>query len=93
MSKGAPVSDIMFQSHLVSFYHFKPLGLGTPLHTAAQQGDMKAVELLLNCGADPNIEDTRGQLPIQLAWTYNFPEVVQILEVWLGDRAKLGQRL
>ncbi|KAJ9638605.1 hypothetical protein H2204_004081 [Knufia peltigerae] len=61
---GALVNQLMFQTHLPSFYHFKHLGLGTPLHEAAHQKSKRIIRLLLRNGADPNIADTLGLLPL-----------------------------
>ena len=38
-----------------------------PLHFAAEQGSTAAVEKLLSCGADPNVEDIKGRTPQDLA--------------------------
>ncbi|MCJ1400587.1 hypothetical protein MMC11_003793 [Xylographa trunciseda] len=52
----------------------------TPLHIAATSGLLKAVQLLLECGADPHIMNNKGATALQLA-TNNLrsPSAVQIL--------------
>jgi ankyrin repeat protein len=34
------------------------------IHIAAKYGQFRAVELLLNCGADPNVQDIKGRTPL-----------------------------
>ena len=38
----------------------------TPLHYAAQKGNIDVVQLLLNAGADPNKANNRGETPLHL---------------------------
>jgi len=45
----------------------------TPLHQAAYMGDIELIELLLKNGADPNIKNSLGFTPCQLAYLkHNF---------------------
>jgi ankyrin repeat protein len=39
----------------------------TPLHEAAQHGDIELVELFLSAGADPSIRQDDGETPAETA--------------------------
>ncbi|KAL2438974.1 hypothetical protein ABEF95_015239 [Exophiala dermatitidis] len=84
--RGARINEILYQSHPPSFQRFQFMRMGTPLHEAAERGDMEMVEFLLNNGADATIQDTLGERPIQRAARYNHPEVVRLLNEWLNER-------
>ncbi|KAL8901461.1 MAG: hypothetical protein Q9207_005198 [Kuettlingeria erythrocarpa] len=43
------------------------VGRGTPLHAAAENGDLDVVKLFIVWGADPTIEDSKGRLAIDQA--------------------------
>ena len=59
-------------------------GLGlTPLHWAASNGSVYAVELLLDHGADPNTRDDNGETPLHWAARYGHLSVIRVL---LDDR-------
>jgi ankyrin repeat protein len=45
------------------FRERKPFGLGTPLHRAAELGNLEVVEYLLERGADPLRLDSRRKTP------------------------------
>jgi ankyrin repeat protein len=90
LSKGARINDVMGQHHLVTYHHFQAFALGTPLHEAARNGDVEVVDFLLNNNADPTIEDTRGEIPIQIARAKNHASVVRRLEGFSNDT---GSRL
>ena len=46
----------------------EPLG-NTILHIAAGKGDVAMCKLLLNFGADPNIRNHSGKVPLHVAWS------------------------
>ena len=57
----------------------------TALSWAAARGDTKAVEHLLNYGADPNIPSNEGRMPIHWAAQSNCPETLEPLLVHKAD--------
>ncbi|XP_013384855.1 ankyrin repeat and protein kinase domain-containing protein 1-like [Lingula anatina] len=54
-------------------------GACTPLHMAAQHGATQCVQLLLQHGADPNIQDWRGRTPLHWAVELGATQCVQLL--------------
>lgn len=58
---------------------FQAVDNETPLHCAAQHGHTGALTTLLAHGANPNMENTRGEKPLDLAAQYGRFEVVQML--------------
>jgi hypothetical protein len=55
-----PVNKIMFQGHPKRYYWYSVIGIGTPLHSAAPDGDLAAVKFLVENGADPGIKNAKG---------------------------------
>jgi len=45
----------------------------TALHEAAQEGRVDTVEVLLSAGADPNIQDNKGDTPLHAASALGTP--------------------
>lgn len=46
---------------------------------AAAKGRAKVAKLLLDCGANPNMQDKAGSLPLTVAVYNNHPKVVKLL--------------
>lgn len=54
-------------------------GRGTPLHEAARDGQVRAVQLLLRYGADRNVRDADGLTPLDLARREGHDAIVALL--------------
>ena len=52
----------------------------TPLHEAAQTGDVEMARLLLGLGADPNIRSEWGATPLDSARQHGREAVAELLE-------------
>ncbi|KZF20271.1 ankyrin [Xylona heveae TC161] len=91
LSKGANVDGIKYQNDAKTFFQHQAFGLGTPLHVAAEVGNLTAVEHLLIRGADPNVKNTRGQLAYERAEYFGHLAIVKVLRALKGDVAeKIG---
>lgn len=62
----------------------------TPLHLAVITKQPKMVEVLMRCGADPNLCDLQGNTPLHLAIKYGMAEGVTFLV--RGPKAKAALR-
>ena len=51
----------------------------TALHMAARRGHLALAQMLLDCGADPTIQDRKGETPLQRAINCRRPAIVQLL--------------
>lgn len=54
----------------------------TPLHRAAAVGDLALVELLLNAGAAPDMQDAQGRTPLAVAEANERWRVISALRDW-----------
>jgi len=73
LAAGAAVQD-------TAQVNAKQAGDFTPLHAAAQNGQMEMVELLLMYGADPSARSQDGRTPADLAWEKGRLEIVELLK-------------
>ncbi len=51
----------------------------TPLHMAARRGNLEIAEALLDCGADIEARDSRGDTPLQRALNCRKPRMAELL--------------
>ncbi len=79
LNKRASVNAIIFQNYLESYKQEKYSGLGTPLYSAAEKGNLNIIQILLVKGANPLIKDSTGRLTIGLARYYGHNKVVEYL--------------
>src|SRR5262245_38172160 len=61
----------------------------TPLHLAANRGDLPLVTRLLLRGAQASPETTDGQTPATIARARGHEPVARFLETWWGERARI----
>ncbi|OEL31145.1 hypothetical protein BAE44_0007836 [Dichanthelium oligosanthes] len=54
----------------------------TVLHAAAAAGEVEAVAVLVDMGADTSAADARGRTPLDVAREKGYQEVVDVLERW-----------
>jgi len=52
---------------------------GTPLHAASRAEKLQAVQVLLNAGADPTAQDSRGDAALHAACSGGHLEIVNVL--------------
>jgi len=58
-----------------------------PLHTAVKQGNMEMTSLLLDLGADLELQDGSGKTAIEFAREGNDMHIINILEEWRNRRS------
>lgn len=69
-----------FSDIVVLLAHHDPASLssrtkdgGTALHMAAKEGQVLSIQVLLSCGADPTVHDSKGRTPADIALANNHP--------------------
>ncbi|CAK7210230.1 hypothetical protein SBRCBS47491_000706 [Sporothrix bragantina] len=70
LERGAPLNLTLYADDVVSSHKYRNSDHGTPLHEAAQMGNVEAVRYLLAQGADTSIASTRSKTTA-LAWAEN----------------------
>lgn len=79
LEKGPPINNVMYQEQLESYFRQRMFGIGTPLHDAAEQGQLETVKRLISAGAHPLIKNSRGRIPLQQAEKAQHNDVVAYL--------------
>lgn len=67
LGKKPPINHVMYQEHSQSYLRQRMFGLGTPLHEAAERGNLEVVKKLLDYGSHPLIRDSCGKIPLERA--------------------------
>lgn len=62
-------------------------GSWTPLHVAVKWNRQQAVDLLLSLGANVNVKNDNGKLPIQIAEMYQLSKIANLLRKAQGEQA------
>lgn len=78
---GAPTDVLQHQYNPAAFTIWSDFGPGlrTALHVAAAAGKVDLVALLLERGADRDVEDTKGRTALQVAKRAGHEQVVSLL--------------
>jgi len=74
-----PLNLLMYQNEPYCYELQKFMGLGTPLHAAAEHGHLDIVQYLIGRGSDPFIRDSRGELAVDRAEKNKHKSVVRFL--------------
>ena len=80
LEAGADINAIEYAGSKQFSFHAER-GAGTPLHSAARLGREKMMQFLLEKGADPEVQDTLGRTPAELAKEQGYPELVPLLSI------------
>lgn len=79
LEKGVPVNKIKYEDDKQSFETRESWGLGTPLHRAAELGELAIVRCQLDAGADLSTLDTREKKAICWARQSGHSDVEEVL--------------
>lgn len=80
MKIGAFINKIQYANDLQAFGERYSFALGTPLHYAAEEGNLELVLFLLHNGADPSIKNTKGDTVYKTATLLKKAEVSLVLQ-------------
>ena len=76
---GAPINHVKYENDPKSYAKRQLVGLGTPLHRAAESGNVEVVGYLLSVGADPLKLDGKQHTPRHWAEERSHREVANVL--------------
>ncbi|KAL1869024.1 hypothetical protein Plec18167_008027 [Paecilomyces lecythidis] len=79
LEKGVSINAKMYEDHYFSWRLYYFMGLGTPLHRAAELGKIDVVRYLISQGADVNIKDAMGQTALDCAAKHGCSDIVDLL--------------
>lgn len=83
---GAPINARMFENDPESWLYNRSGGMGTPLHKAAELGNLEVVSYLIERGADCSILDSVGRTALDLAKAEAHDDVTEVLEGMITTR-------
>ncbi|KAG5717470.1 Caskin-2 [Termitomyces sp. T112] len=81
LARGVEINEIPRPKYANNLMDYDT-GMGTALHQAAIAGQLDAVQLLLEKGADPRLKNIVGKTALELARERNHATVVDVLEGW-----------
>lgn len=76
-------------------FHTRPRGNHTPLYLATEKGDVTAVEVLLDCGANPNVPNSLNACALSFLPEYQSPwqnpdTTMSLMNMFLKHNVKLS---
>ncbi|KAJ9198850.1 hypothetical protein DTO164E3_4940 [Paecilomyces variotii] len=80
LRQGASINAKMYQDHYFFWRLYYFMGLGTPLHKAAELGKIDVVRYLISQGADVNVKDAIGQTALQCAAKRGHSHIIDLLQ-------------
>ncbi|KAI2787646.1 hypothetical protein POX_f08020 [Penicillium oxalicum] len=80
LGKGADINSTMYEDHYPSRALFSFMGLGTPLHKAAELGKADVARYLVSKGANLHNKDGKGRTALDYAHMLNQRVVIHALE-------------
>ncbi len=93
LDRGAPLDAVMYEEHPGSFQLNFIFERHTPLCKAAAIGNAEAVRFLLESGADPSVQNSKGRTALECAEQKGHQEIVEILTQWNPRSSGAGKRL
>jgi hypothetical protein len=80
LDMGASINEIQYENHPQAFRERYAFALGTPLHYAAEEGNLELVLFLLQKGANPSIKNTKDRTVYETADFLKEYEVSRVLQ-------------
>lgn len=82
LDRGAPLDAVMYEDHHGSMQLYFFFERHTPLCKAAAIGNAEAVRFLLERGADPDVQNSKGRTALECAEEKGHAEIVEMLAQW-----------
>ena len=93
LDRGAPLDAVMYEEHPGSVQLSFMYERHTPLGKAAETGNAEAVRFLLERGADPSVQSSKGRTALECAEQKGHREIVEILSQWKFRSSGAGKQL
>lgn len=68
-----------FEQNEEALHYVDPKTLNTPLHISSQNGHEELTQLLIDCKANVDSQNAKGQTPLHMAMSYDYWNVVRML--------------